>query len=260
MRATRSWLWLALLSALSVGCSAPSAAPRGVLYQTSTIGALQAGVFDGELTLAELRTHGDTGLGTFNGLDGEMVMLDGVVYQITVDGKVLVPRDWTKTPFAQVSFFVPERTASAPGPMTLAQLTTWMDSVLPTVNVPYVVKITGDFQTIRTRSVPKQTEPYPPLAEAVKGQKTFDLASVRGTAVGLRMPAYAAGLGVAGYHIHFITDDRSAGGHVLDMTVKDVKVQFQPCGKMEVSLPDTPAFHNAVLNGTGTDAGEIKKD
>ena len=82
--------------------------------------------------------------------------------------------------------------------------------------------------------------------------------NVRGTAVGVRMPAYAAGLGVAGYNIHFLTDDRSAGGHVLEMTVKDVKVHFQPCDKLNVVLPDTPDFRNAVLTGTGE--GEVKKD
>ena len=56
------------------GCST---APQNVVYQESTVDALLSGVYDGELPLEQLRKHGHFGIGTFDRLDGEMVLLDG---------------------------------------------------------------------------------------------------------------------------------------------------------------------------------------
>ena len=59
-----------------------------VLFQASTIAALLEGAYDGDLSFAELAEHGDLGLGTLNGLDGEMIALDGRFYRADVDGSV----------------------------------------------------------------------------------------------------------------------------------------------------------------------------
>lgn len=81
-----------------------------VLYQVSTIDALLEGLYDGELTIKELKEKGDTGLGTFNTLDGEMIVIDGEVYQIRADGLAYLADDTMRTPFAAVTGFVADET------------------------------------------------------------------------------------------------------------------------------------------------------
>ncbi|MCP8318695.1 MAG: acetolactate decarboxylase, partial [Candidatus Methylarchaceae archaeon HK01B] len=76
-----------------------------ILFQTSTISALLEGAYDGNMTYGELKKHGDFGLGTFNGLDGEMAGLDGTFYQVKDDGIAYPVDDSIKTPFALVTFF-----------------------------------------------------------------------------------------------------------------------------------------------------------
>jgi len=67
------------------------------VFQVSTIKALLAGVYDGEVTFGQLKQQGDLGLGTLNGLDGEMVAVDGRFYQIKTDGVAYPVSDQTKT-------------------------------------------------------------------------------------------------------------------------------------------------------------------
>jgi acetolactate decarboxylase len=62
-------------------------------------------VFEGNLTVKELKTKGDLGLGSYTKLDGELVMLDGVTYQITEEGKVSIPPDDSKIVYSNSTFF-----------------------------------------------------------------------------------------------------------------------------------------------------------
>src|SRR5215213_11187751 len=78
-----------------------------VLFQASTIGALLDGAYDGDLSFAELAEHGDLGLGTLNGLDGEMIALDGEFYRADVDGHIDDVAPEERTPFAVVTQFEP---------------------------------------------------------------------------------------------------------------------------------------------------------
>jgi len=70
-----------------------SALDRSRIYLCAPVNALVEGIYKENIPLAEIKKHGDFGLGTFNGLDGEMVMLDGHVYQITSGGRVAVIDD-----------------------------------------------------------------------------------------------------------------------------------------------------------------------
>ena len=107
------------------------------LVQVSTIDALLGGIFDGEVTIEKLLQQGNFGLVTFNTLDGEMVVLDGVCYQIKSDGKVSMPAPTVKTPFAAVTSFEPDIKATFAGPLTLEQMQFKIDSLLPTKNMIY---------------------------------------------------------------------------------------------------------------------------
>src|SRR5271154_6482402 len=75
---------------------------HSTLFQVSTSTALVQGVYDGVVRVGELKQHGDFGLGTFDGLDGEMLALDGHFYQVQGSGKVSESSDDAKVPFAVV--------------------------------------------------------------------------------------------------------------------------------------------------------------
>jgi acetolactate decarboxylase len=240
--------WLAVLAATSAGCA--GRADRDVLFQTATLGALVEGVYDGNLAVGELKKRGDFGVGTFDALDGEMVMLDGRVYRVRADGKAEPVGDEETTPFATVTSFEADHTGSLEGPFDLAHLEEMLDKVLPTKNIPYAVKIEGTFARVKTRSVPRQTKPYPRLAEVTAKQPTFEFENVRGTLVGFRCPEYAKGLNFPGWHLHFLTADRTAGGHVLELVTD--KVQF--------AIDYTPAIHVALPKGGGFYEADLASD
>ncbi len=242
-----SALVLALVLAAGLGgCAHGQADFEGeAVYQISTIDLLMAGGYEGQLSLGELATHGDHGLGTFNALDGEMIMVDGAIYQIKSDGRVYRPGPEATTPFAAVFRFKP---ASGPWqettldqPLDLDGLQAWLDKRLSDPNLFYAVRLDGTFTRVKTRSVPVQDKPYPPLTEVVKnGQKVFELDEVKGTLVGLRSPGLVKGVNVPGYHFHFIDDKRLRGGHVLDLRLGRAQVQTQAFTRLELDLPRQP--------------------
>jgi len=228
-----------------------------VVFQTSTLDALMEGVYDGNFTFGELKKHGDFGLGTLNDLDGEMIALDGVFYQVKSDGEVSVIPDDARTPFAAVTFFEPDESLPLTKKLSCKELEDYIESLLLTKNILYALKIEGRFDYVKTRSVPKQTKPFPPLAEAVKHETCFELKHVKGTMAGFWLPGYMKDINATGFHLHFITDDRKAGGHVLDCTARDVKIEIDYSRALDISLPDTSSFYNADL--TGASGSDVKK-
>jgi acetolactate decarboxylase len=215
------------------------------IFQSSTINALLKEVYDGDMTYGQLRKHGDFGLGTFNALDGEMIAFDGMFYQIRSDGVAYPVDDAQKTPFAIVQFFQPDFHEALDREMDYEQLKSFFHSVLPTRNFFYAIRIDGFFKYIETRSVPRQIEPYPPLVEVVKAQPVFEFFDVQGTLAGFRFPDYALGVNVPGYHLHFITEERKAGGHVLDCRIQNGKIAVEHTSNFHMELPKEGAFLNA---------------
>jgi acetolactate decarboxylase len=217
------------------------------VFQNSTINALLEGVYDGSMTYGELRRHGDFGLGTFNALDGEMIAFDGDFYQVRSDGKVYPVADDQHTPFATVLFFQPAVQRSLTGPIDFEHLQTVLDGLTEGPNLFYAVRIDGDFTAVTVRSVPRQQKPYAPLAEVAKTQPVFHLGDVRGTLVGFRFPDFARGLNVPGFHLHFLTEDRKAGGHVLDLVLARGALAVDASARFHLELPTDPAFLHADL-------------
>jgi acetolactate decarboxylase len=201
---------------------------RDVLYQLSSMAALKAGVYDGFRTVADVKQHGDFGIGTFEAINGEMIALDDAVYQVKTDGHVYTTDDSTQTCYAVVTFFDDDKTMPVEQPMDYSQLKTWLDGVLPT-NIPCAIRIEGTFKYVKSRSVHPQSKPYPPLDAVVKNQVVFEFTNVTGTAVGFRFPAFMDGVQAPGYHLHFLTQNREAGGHLLDCRIwhASVKVDFK---------------------------------
>lgn len=222
-------------------------AGEDTLTQVSTIDALMTGVYDGETTLGRLKEKGDLGLGTFNALDGEMVFLDGVFYQVTSTGDVLRPALSVKTPFAAVTFFKADRTFPLKKGLTFREFAAVTDRSLPTRNIFYAFKVTGTFRTMRTRSVPAQAKPYRPLSEVVKTQPVFEYSNIRGTIVGFRCPSYVKGVNVPGYHLHFLSADLRRGGHILDFVVDSANLEIDDTREFFLVLPGDKVFDKADL-------------
>lgn len=230
---------------LLTGCAT---APKDTLMQVSTIDALLAGAYDGQMTVGELKEHGDLGLGTFNALEGEMIVLDGKVYQARADGAVYEMPDDTTTPFAAVVNFDTDQAALLSGPLSDEVLQKQIDKLAPNKNLFLAVRVDGTFPTMKVRSVPKQSKPYPPLAEVVKQQAVFEYTNVTGTVLGFRCPSFVKGINVPDYHLHFISKDRTLGGHVLDLTLENAALQLDACNEFMLVLTDHEDFSGLDLS------------
>jgi acetolactate decarboxylase len=213
----------------------------GELYQTSLMSALMAGIYDGEATYGQIREFGDFGLGTFNDLDGEMVGFDGTFYQLRSDGSARPVTSDQKTPFAVVTFFQPEQELEVVQPMTKGDLIEAIEKATD-ANLFSAVRVDGIFDEVRTRTVQRQAKPFPPLTEATKHQAEKVFTNVEGTLVGFRTPTYAQGIGVAGFHFHFLRQDKQAGGHALDYRMRAGKVRTCTAHDLRVELPTSAEF------------------
>jgi acetolactate decarboxylase len=228
---------LALILAVTGITACTSTSQRETLTQISTIDAILNGVYDGVMTIGELKKYGDFGIGTFEGLDGEMLEVDGQVYQIKADGIAYPVTGKVKTPFASVTFFDNDRQLALPENTDYVKFQELINSALPTENIFYAIKITGAFSYMKTRSVPSQKKPYPPLVEVTKNQPVFEFNNVTGTIVGFYCPAYVEGVNVPGYHLHFLNAAKNAGGHVLDFIIKEASVSIDDTSEFKMILP-----------------------
>jgi acetolactate decarboxylase len=207
------------------------------LFQTSTVDALLEGKYEGDVSFAELEAHGDFGLGTFDALDGEMICLDGDFFQVKSDGLAYAVDGDARTPFAVVTLFEPDVSQTLSMPMDYEALCDYLDGVIGGGTICAAIRVDGSFEYVKTRSVPRQRKPYPPLVEVVEDQPTFELHDVSGSLVGFRFPDYAQGLNVSGYHFHFITADRSTGGHALGCRLAHGNLYIDHEGELRLELP-----------------------
>jgi acetolactate decarboxylase len=216
---------LAGLCVLTLSKANTVAEDRDVLFQIAAFNTFSTGKYDGTTTFNELANHGDFGIGTLNGLNGEMIALDGIFYQVPLDGKPVKINPSTYTPYATVTFFEADQTLHVDA-VNISELTSIISQALPDKEAIYAIKVTGTFDSATTRSVPIQTPPYPPLSEAVNHQAVFNLTDVSGSAVGFYFPQSMSGVDYAGYHLHFLTQDMSAGGHLLDCVIRNASIEI----------------------------------
>lgn len=230
-----------------------------VVFQYSTLEALLSGVYDGEVTIAGLLAHGDFGVGTFNALDGEMIILDGVCYQLRSDGTARVATDTALTPFAAVTHFNPQTTSTVDAPMTYQQLDTFVSEQIPSHNLNYAIRITGEFSTVKTRTVARQHQPYPPLTQAAEGQAESAFTDITGTLAGYLSPSYEQGITVAGYHLHFLDESRTRGGHCLDFALTTGTVAIETITALHLSLPQSGEFLTTSMPPVGSVDEQVRK-
>ncbi|MFA4922830.1 MAG: acetolactate decarboxylase [Ignavibacteriaceae bacterium] len=220
----------------------PQKKDTNILYQYSVINALSASVYEGDLTVGELKKFGDFGLGTFNNIDGEMVVLDGKIYQIKTNGIPIEADKNLITPFAVVTFFRSDTTLEITNPQTFQQIKQIIDAAVPSENYLYAVKISGEFNKVKTRSVPKQQKPFPDLASVIKDQATFEKKTVSGTVIGFKLPEFIDGVNVKDFHFHFLSTDKNFGGHLLDLAIEKGKIEIGIIKEFRCQLPSTENY------------------
>ncbi|MGA1790167.1 MAG: acetolactate decarboxylase [bacterium] len=206
------------------------------IYLCSPVNALVEGIYEEKIPFTEIKKHGNFGLGTFDNLDGEMVMLDGKIYQITSDGRVTLVDDHALTPFACVTFYNPLSHDETDQEMTYDAFLGWLESLLPSTNLFFAIRIDGVFSHVKVRSVPKQ-ESYRPLVEIAKEQPVFNFHDLEGTLAGFFTPSFMSSLNVPGLHLHFLSADLCHGGHLIECIPRKVRAGVQFINTLELSLP-----------------------
>lgn len=218
------------------------------MFQFGLLSALLAGVYDGELAVRELLRHGNFGLGTFNSLDGEMIIVDGVCHRLRSDGGVTLAEPDACTPFAVVTEFTPSITAELPADLVRDDVVRFIHRLTRSENYLYAVRVSGHFAWVRTRTVRRQERPYRPLVEVTRGEPEQRFDDLGGVVAGFRTPLYERGIGVPGGHVHFIDNARKRGGHVLDFKITTASVELCPATDLHLALPLSDAFSRADLD------------
>ena len=218
------------------------------MFQFGLLSALLAGVYDGELAVRELLRHGNFGLGTFNSLDGEMIIVDGVCHRLRSDGGVTLAEPDACTPFAVVTEFTPSITAELPADLVRDDVVRFIHRLTRSENYLYAVRVSGHFAWVRTRTVRRQERPYRPLVEVTRGEPEQRFDDLGGVVAGFRTPLYERGIGVPGGHVHFIDNARKRGGHVLDFKITTASVELCPATALHLALPLSDAFGRADLD------------
>lgn len=231
------------------------------MYQVSTLQALAMGHTRAVIEVAELKRHGSTGLGTFVGVDGEMIMLDGQCYRAMEDGVVTVAEEDRGVPFASVSNFMAVRSGEFGGVENIESLKRELNNIIEEdfgLNSMHMVRIDGDFEVVHARSESAYNAIHVSLKNMLsETQKSFRFDEVKGTLVCVYYPDYMDGINAAGWHLHFLSEDHTKGGHVFELKMKSGKYGLDKICNIELQLPTEPVFDTYSLKEASED--EIKK-
>lgn len=223
------------------------------MFQSATLQSLMIGNYYGYISVGDLRSHGNHGLGTFENIDGEMIILNDTVFQARFDGSVNVASDSTMVPFAVATHFDNDINFTVKNIPSLDSLLNILTAHINESgqNLIYAIKIdVKNCNVVKARSELPQQKPYKPLAEALKtDQREFTFNNVSGTIVGVYFPAYMSQLNAVGWHCHFITSDRTHGGHLFDISFSDTAtVQLDPTPAFSLFMPEEKTFANTALD------------
>lgn len=222
-----------------------------LMYQVSTLQALAKGDFYGNATIGELLKYGDTGLGTFKAVDGEMIVLDGECFRARADGTVEKAAATDSTPFASVTYLNKEHRFELSDATKMQDFLALMDAKVQKLgaNNIYACRVDGVFSEVFARSEMEQKrEPYKTFAKVLEtDQRKFEFADVSGSLIAVYFPEYMDGLNVPGWHVHFISDDRTMGGHVFDFTMLKGSVAFGAASGFSFTIPTTKYFQSLKL-------------
>lgn len=244
-----------VLTASLTSLSSVNAGRESRIVQISTINALLQGVYDGDTTVDDLREFGDFGLGTFNGLDGEMIVWKGHFYRAAFDGQVTEAEGHFKIPFADITKFDSHESFSLPSNITFDEACRYVDSLVPSKNIFFAMEIQGTFSKLTIRSIPRQSAPYRAMEKVIREQQQIrEIVGVKGVLIGFRNPEFMKGSCIPGYHFHFLDENQKLGGHALDFVIDSGRVTIDQIEKFDMRLPHTPEFFTADLIGDVSEA------
>ena len=230
------------------------------MFQVSTLQALALGYSRAVIDVDELMRHGDIGLGTFEDVNGEMIVVDGHCYRADETGAVHEADGKTGIPFSSVTFFNEVRRCETDNVGNIEKLKEWLDLRIEEdfgLNSMHVVRIDGRFKRVCARSESGYRAHHVTLKEALsKTQKDFYFDDIEGTLVCVYYPDYMDGINASGWHLHFISGNRKKGGHVFDLSIERGTAFFDKIANIEIMLPHEPAFDTYALKGASRD--EIK--
>lgn len=217
------------------------------IYQFSLLNALMDGVSETGITAAKLSSKGNQGLGTFARMNGELLFLDDKIYQLQAEGNVREVNPDEQIPFAVSTQFEAQHTVSValPRKETIDEALDAFNARAKNLFMTY--RIHGRFEYLKCRTVRGQSYKGEPLSELGKKQSVEEYRDVEGTIIGIRTPTNWQGFGVAGEHLHFVNDERSAGGHVLEVKAREVSMQMAVASNVHIELPTTEDFNEAKL-------------
>ena len=224
------------------------------MFQVSTLHALVAGYTRSVITVGELENRGNIGLGTFEGVDGEMILLDGVCYRARQDGSVVRPTPGTGVPFASAASveggtsFELEETRGIDA--LKLELTCKIDEAYA-LNSMHVATVSGTFDSVSARSESAYHADHITLKDMLATtQREFIFEKLNGTLVCVYHPDYMDGINAPGWHVHFLSEDRTRGGHVFDLSLVSGRAVMHKIDCIEIQLPATPAFDTYSLKET----------
>ena len=224
---------------------------QNTMYQVSTLQALSMGYTRPVVTVGELLEHGNIGLGTFEGVNGEMILIDGHCYRADEEGNVVEIPSGTGVPFASVTFLQDERRTVLPASGTADALKQMLDKIIEEwfgLNSMHMIRIDGFFKEIQARSENAYFSQHISLKDILsETQKSFVFSNIPGTLVCVYYPDYMAGINAAGWHFHFISEDRTLGGHVFDLYMQSGKAVVDKIQRLAIQLPTEPSFDTYSL-------------
>ena len=232
------------------GTTSSSKKTEKSFFQYNIWGAFVNRVFDGSLTVTQLKSKGDIGLGSFDLLDGEMVMVDGVPYRITEDGVVSVGKPNDEIVYADATFFNKEQEFTTNENVNFDSLRKQINTYLPSPNNFYAFKITGEFDNIKVGGLHKQSPPFNTgLDVLIPARPVFTSQKIKGTMIGFFCPSFIGDINAAGFHFHFISEDKKLGGHVMELSAtKPLKIEMQKMINYEFKLPESSEFQKVQFD------------
>lgn len=233
----------------------------GKMYQVSTLNALLLGYTRTVVTVQDLLANGDTGLGTFENVNGEMIVVDSHCYRASDNGDVTEMPPDRGVPFASVSFLKGSKKFEIGPVENIDDLKTLLNLKIEEgfgLNSMHMVRIDGFFETVDARSENGLKSQHVELKDILNlNQKSFVFSNVSGSLVCIYYPDYMAGINASGWHFHFVSDDRSKGGHVFNITMQHGAAFLDKISKIEMQLPWEASFDTYAL--TSVSQKDVKK-
>lgn len=221
------------------------------MYQVSTLQALALGFSKAVTTVKELLGHGDIGLGTFEDVDGEMIVLDGKCYRARNNGDVVPAEDDRGVPFAAVAKFQGEQQFTLENMPDITSIRTELTRKIEErfgLNSMHAVRIDGLFEKVDARSEEPYRSHHVTLKEVLsRNQTAFLFENIRGSLVGVYFPDFMDGINMPGWHLHFLSEDRSKGGHVFDVIMREGVAKVDKITNIFINFPENPAFDTYSL-------------